>query len=263
VEVGGCRVLVLDSSHGACKPCVEQVERIKKRWGDQVQVIAGNIASYDSAMYLLSATYKPDALKVGIGPGSICTTRSVTGHGVPQLTAVHEVWRAVRDAHYPVPIIADGGVRTSGDIVKLLAVGASSIMVGSLLAGTAESPGQVIVKQGKKYKQIRGMGSRSAMEERAGSRMRYHRNNGINSSKTEALTSKQKEKMVPEGVEGLVEYKGQVQSVLNMLFGGIQSGLAHSGANTIDTFRTQATIWQQSTVGLAEGNPHDIAHITH
>ena len=264
VETGGCRVLVLDSSHGACSPCIAQIKRLRLRWGDSVQIIAGNIASYESAMYLLTAEHKPDALKVGIGPGSICTTRSVTGHGVPQLTAIYEVWRAVRDSKYPVPIIADGGIRTSGDIVKLLAVGASAVMVGSLLAGTAESPGQIIVKQGKKFKQIRGMGSRSAMEERAGSRIRYHRDSSVSTSKTtETITSKQKEKMVPEGVEGLVEYKGPVQRLLTTLQGGISSGLAHSGANTIDLFRTKATMWQQSMVGLAEGNPHDIAHITH
>jgi IMP dehydrogenase len=262
VEVGGCRVLVLDSSHGACSPCKNQIKRLRERWGDSVQIIAGNIASYDSAMYLLTADHKPDALKVGIGPGSICTTRQVTGHGVPQLTAVHEVWRAVRDSKYPVPIIADGGVRTSGDIVKLLAVGASAIMVGSMLAGTAESPGQIIVKQGKKFKQIRGMGSRAAMEERAGSRLRYHRDDGVVKSKSETITSRQKEKMVPEGVEGLVEYKGPVQRLLTTIHGGVQSGLAHTGANTIDSFRTKASMWQQSTAGLTEGNPHDIFHVT-
>jgi len=262
VENGGCRVLVLDSSHGACAPCRAQIKRIRERWGDSVQIIAGNIASYDSAMYLLTADHKPDALKVGIGPGSICTTRSVTGHGVPQLTAVYEVWRAVRDSKYPVPIIADGGIRTSGDIVKLLSVGASAIMVGSLLAGTAESPGQIIVKQGKKYKNIRGMGSRSAMESRSGSRLRYHREDEVAVAKTETITSKQKEKMVPEGVEGLVEYKGPVQRMLNVLLGGIQSGLAHSGANSVNSFRTKASMWQQSIVGLSEGNPHDISHIT-
>lgn len=264
VETGGCRVLVLDSSHGACSPCRAQIKRFRLRWGDTVQIIAGNIASYDSAMYLLTAEHKPDALKVGIGPGSICTTRSVTGHGVPQLTAVYEVWRAVRDSKYPVPIIADGGIRTSGDIVKLLACGASSVMLGSLLAGTAESPGQIVVKDGKKFKQIRGMGSRSAMESRAGSRVRYHRDNGVATSKsTDTITSKQKEKMVPEGVEGLVEYKGPVQRLLTTLQGGISSGLAHSGANTIDSFRPKVSMWQQSTAGLAEGNPHDIAHVTH
>lgn len=177
-------------------------------------------------MYLLEGDFKPDALKVGIGPGSICTTRSVTGTGVPQVTAVYEVWRAIRDygakTGYYIPIIADGGIRTSGDIVKCFAVGASGIMLGSVFAGTAEgkainlliaypypypsAPGQVIVKDGKKYKFIRGMGSRSAMEERSGSRIRYDRQ--TNKATGELLTSKEKEKIVPEGVEGLVEFKG-------------------------------------------------------
>lgn len=282
VEVGGCRVLVLDSSHGACSPSRNQIKRLRERFGDAVQIIAGNIASYDSAMYLLSGDHKPDALKVGIGPGSICTTRQVTGHGVPQLTAIFEVWRAVRDSGYPVPVIADGGIRTSGDIVKLLAVGASAVMMGSMLAGTSESPGQIIVKAGKKFKQIRGMGSRAAMEERAGSRMRYLRDVVATPSdvakkaeeiaesaakaakkESETITSKQKEKMVPEGVEGLVEYKGTVHRLLATIQGGIQSGLAHTGAKTIAEFRTKASMWHQSTVGLAEGNPHDIAHVTH
>lgn len=278
VETGGCKVLVLDSSHGACSPCRSQIKRLRERFGDSVQIIAGNIASYDSAMYLLTAEHKPDALKVGIGPGSICTTRQVTGHGVPQLTAVYEVWRAVRDSKYPVPVIADGGVRTSGDIVKLLAVGASAVMVGSMLAGTTESPGQIIIKAGKKYKQIRGMGSRAAMESRAGSRMRYHRDVAATPSAdakksdsdakpkakvTDTITSKQKEKMVPEGVEGMVEYRGSVHHLLSVIQGGIQSGLAHSGANTIDSFRAKASMWRQSTVGLAEGNPHDISNVTH
>lgn len=321
VEIGGCKVLVLDSSHGACSPCRSQIKRLRERFGEGVQIIAGNIASYDSAMYLLTAEHKPDALKVGIGPGSICTTREVTGHGVPQLTAVYEVWRAVRDSKYPVPIIADGGIRTSGDIVKLLAVGASSVMLGSMLAGTSESPGQIITKAGKKYKQIRGMGSRAAMESRAGSRMRYLRDvaptpsqsskvasasnqnantndlqsknkdttqTEVSTSKqedgkntaaspsqpeaslgaektknraSETITSKQKEKMVPEGVEGLVEYRGSVHQLLSTIQGGIQSGLAHSGANTIDSFRVKASMWRQSTVGIAEGNPHNISHV--
>ncbi len=154
-----CKVLVIDSSHGACKPVKEQIERIKEKYAD-VEIIAGNIASYESAMYLLEGRHKPDALKVGIGPGSICTTRSVTGHGIPQVTAVYEVWRAVQDfgneTGYYVPIIADGGIRTSGDIVKCFAVGASSVMLGSVFAGTEEAPGKIIVDGGKRYKVIRG-----------------------------------------------------------------------------------------------------------
>jgi len=258
-----CKVLVLDSSHGACKPAKEQIQRIRERYGEAVEIIAGNIASYESATYLLDGKYKPDALKVGIGPGSICTTRIVTGHGIPQVTAVYEVWRAVKEHGdkngYYVPIIADGGIRSSGDIVKCFAAGASAVMLGSIFAGTDEAPGKVITDGGKRYKVIRGMGSRSAMAERSGSRIRYHRQEGNQSS--EELTNEQKNKMVPEGVEGLVEYKGSVESVVFELMGGIQSGLAHTGAATIKDFQKKASLWVQSFAGLAEGNPHNITNI--
>jgi len=216
-------------------------------------------------MYLLEGYFRPDGLKVGIGPGSICTTRQVTGHGIPQVTAVYEVWRAIRDfgekTGYYVPIIADGGIRTSGDIVKCLAVGASSVMLGSVLAGTEESPGKVVESSGKRYKTIRGMGSRSAMEERSGSRGRYFSQK--DQHVTEHLTTEQKEKLVPEGVEGLVEYRGTVEKVMSEFLGGIQAGLGHSGANTVPDFQTKATMWVQSFAGIAEGKPHDIHAIRH
>lgn len=250
-----CKVLVLDSSHGACKPAKEQIQRIKTKYGESVEIIAGNIASYASAMYLLDSEYRPDALKVGIGPGSICTTRQVTGHGIPQITAIFEVWRAVRDygakTGYYVPIIADGGIRTSGDIVKCLSAGASSVMLGGVFAGTDESPGQFIVDGGKRYKTIRGMGSRSALEERSGSRVRYHRQEK-DQTHAEELTIEQKNKMVPEGVEGLVEYKGSVEKVLFEFLGGIQSGLAHTGAGNVADFQKNAAMWVQSFAGVAE-----------
>jgi IMP dehydrogenase len=261
----GCRVLVLDSSHGACQPAKEQIRAIRAKLGDSVEIIAGNIASYDSAMYLLEDEQgaRPDALKVGIGPGSICTTRSVTGHGIPQVTAVYQVWRAVQDfgkrTGYYVPIIADGGVRSSGDIVKCLASGASAVMLGSMLAGTEESPGLVVLKNGKSYKTIRGMGSRAAMESRSGSRGRYYRD-GANQA-AEELTTGQAQKMVPEGVEGLVEFKGSVVKVLNVLVGGIQAGLAHTGAGDIASFQRNAALWTQGFAGIAEGNPHDITDV--
>jgi len=260
----GCKVLVLDSSHGACKPAKDQIKRLREKFGDSVEIIAGNIASYESAMYLLDSEWRPDSLKVGIGPGSICTTRQVTGHGIPQVTAVNEVWRAIRDygkkTGYYVPIIADGGVRTSGDIVKCLSVGASAVMLGSVFAGTEESPGQTVESNGKRYKSIRGMGSRSAMEERSGSRGRYYRQED-EQHVTEHLTNEQKEKMVPEGVEGLVEYRGTVEKVMAEFLGGIQSGLAHSGASSIPEFQKKATFWIQSFAGVAEGKPHDIQAI--
>eukprot|EP00005_Dracoamoeba_jomungandri_P006889 CAMPEP_0174269360 /NCGR_PEP_ID=MMETSP0439-20130205/40757_1 /TAXON_ID=0 /ORGANISM="Stereomyxa ramosa, Strain Chinc5" /LENGTH=535 /DNA_ID=CAMNT_0015358095 /DNA_START=46 /DNA_END=1653 /DNA_ORIENTATION=+ len=258
----GCNLLVLDSSHGACTPAREQIKALREVC-PQVDIIAGNIASYESAMYLLEGESKPDALKVGIGPGSICTTRRVTGHGIPQVTAIFEVWRAVRDygekTGYYVPIIADGGIKSSGDIVKCLASGASAVMLGSVLAGCEESPGRLVYKDGRKYKTIRGMGSKSAMEERSGSRGRYYSQK--QSHKSEFLTRGQAQKLVPEGVEGLVEYKGSVESVVVSLLGGIQAGLAHSGAGNIKDFQSKATVWTQGSAGVVEGNPHDILQL--
>jgi len=261
----GCKVLVMDSSHGSCKPVKDQVYAIKKKFGNIVEIIAGNIASYASAKYLLDGDHKPDALKVGIGPGSICTTRQVTGHGIPQVTAIFEVWRAVKEhgdrTGYYVPIIADGGIRNSGDIVKALAAGATGIMLGSMMAGCEESPGQLI-KDGRKYKIIRGMGSRSAMESRSGSRGRYHQKDS-KSHATEGLTSAQAEKMVPEGVEGLVQFKGTVEKVMLQLLGGVQAGMAHSGAICVPDFQANSNIWMQSFAGVAEGKPHDISDVRH
>eukprot|EP01126_Amoeba_proteus_P034188 TRINITY_DN3392_c0_g1_i7.p1 TRINITY_DN3392_c0_g1~~TRINITY_DN3392_c0_g1_i7.p1 ORF type:complete len:463 (-),score=95.75 TRINITY_DN3392_c0_g1_i7:78-1466(-) len=258
----GCKLLVLDSSHGACKAARDQLERIHEKYAGKIEVIIGNIASYESAKYLLEGKVKPDGLKVGIGPGSICTTRQVTGHGIPQVTAVYNVWKAVKDygdKHgYYVPVIADGGIRCSGDIVKCLAVGASGFMLGSALAGAEESPGMTIVKSGKRYKSIRGMGSRSAMEARSGSRIRYHRNE---EKKTENLTNQQKFKLVPEGVEGLVEFKGPLERILSELIGGIQSGLAHSGGACIPDFQSKACMWTQSVAGINEGKPHSIVNV--
>jgi IMP dehydrogenase len=259
----GCKVIVIDTSHGACKPARDQIGRLRAKFGESVEIIVGNIASYESAMYLLDNEFKPDALKVGIGPGSICTTRQVTGHGIPQVTAVNEVWRAVKDfgdkTGYYVPIIADGGVRTSGDIVKCFAVGASAVMLGSVFAGTEESPGQTVESGGKRYKTIRGMGSRAAMEERSGSRGRYHQQKDQHVS--EHLTNEQKEKLVPEGVEGLVEFRGTVEKVMSEFTGGVQAGLGHTGAATIPDFQKRATFWIQSFAGVQEGKPHDITAI--
>jgi len=259
----GCRLLVLDSSHGACKPAKEQIKRLREKFGDSVELIVGNIASYDSAMYLLEGPHRPDSLKVGIGPGSICTTRAVTGHGIPQATAIYETCRAVKDygdkTGFYVPIIADGGIRGSGDIVKCIAMGATAVMLGSVFAGTDESPGKLVVMEGKKYKTIRGMGSRAALEERSGSRGRYYRQQKEHTS--EELTEQQKQKLVPEGVEGLVEYKGSVEKVMSELLGGIQAGLSHSGSNRVPMFQSKATMWVQSFAGIAEGKPHDIKNI--
>ncbi len=262
VEEGGCKVLVIDTSHGACQPVRDQICRIREVYGDKVDIIVGNVASYESAMYLLKGTHVPDAIKCGISSGSICTTREVTGHGMPQMTAIFEVYSAVKFYHESnpdkkwVPIIADGGIRSSGDILKCYAMGASGVMLGSVFAGTKESPGQLIQKNGKQYKKIRGMGSKSAMDERQGSRKRY-----FTGEDKEELTTSQKTKVVPEGIEGLVKVKGSVESVMTLLSGGIRAGLAHSGAENIEEFRKKARLWSQSPSGTLEGRPHNIFDI--
>lgn len=254
----GCKVIVIDTSHGACSAVIDMLDYIKDNY-PQIQVIVGNIASYESTVYLISTgKYKPDALRVGISVGSICTTRRVTGHGMPQLTAIHNVWRALNDYNMTnIPIIADGGIRFSGDIVKALAVGASCVMLGNVLAGTDESPGKIVINNGHKYKIVRGMGSRSAMEKRSGSgsRSRYFSEN------TSQLTINQKSKLVPEGIEGLTKYRGPLSSVLNSLIGGIKAGMGHSGAHNINDFRKKATMWTQSNVGVIEANPHGLEKI--
>jgi len=254
----GCKVLVIDTSHGACTPVVEIVGKIKQKYGEKVDLIVGNIASYESAAYLLKQKYKPDALRVGISVGSICTTRRVTGHGMPQMTAIFQVWKAVNELNLDIPIIADGGIRYSGDIVKALAAGASGVMMGSIFGGAEESPGQVITHKGGKFKMVRGMASRGAMESRAGSRMRYF---DKSSEKVDLLTNQQKMKITPEGVEGLTKYRGTVEDIMNEFLGGIRAGLAHSGAKNINEFRGKVTGWRQSYTGIIEAQPHSIINI--
>lgn len=254
----GCKLIVIDTSHGSCKVVVDMVDYIKENYPD-IEVIAGNVAGYHATTALVTkGKHVPDAIRCGISVGSICTTRQVTGHGLPQLTSINNVWRALRDNKLDdIPIIADGGIRYSGDIVKALAVGASTVMLGSVLAGTDESPGKIVINNGHKYKRIRGMGSRSAMERRngEGSRARYFNNN------LGPLTNNQKKKIVPEGVEGLTKYKGSTSSVLNELTGGIRAGLGHSGAKNIDEFRNKATMWIQSSTGIIESRPHSLEKI--
>ncbi len=261
----GCRVLVIDTSHGASKPARDQIGRIREVYGHRADIIVGNVASHSSATYLLEGKYLPDAIKCGISVGSICTTREVTGHGVPQMTAIYRVYCAVAtycllDIKRPwIPIIADGGIRNSGDILKCYAMGASGVMLGSIFGGTKESPGTQVHKGGKTYKKIRGMGCKSAMEERQGSRKRYGFKE--NDDDEEGLTKVQKTKVVPEGIEGLVQVQGSVESVMTKLCGGIRGGLAHSGSKSIREFQKTAVLWSQSSVGALEGKPHDIFDI--
>ena len=257
-----CKIIVIDTSHGANSQVVEMLIWAKTKYPN-LQVIIGNIASYDSCKFIIEECEKkdvtPDALRVGISIGSICTTRRVTGHGMPQLTAIHQVWKALNDMDVTdIPIIADGGIRYSGDIVKALAVGASCVMLGNVFAGCDESPGKMVVMNGHKFKTVRGMGSKSAMQDRDGSRMRYLSTTG---EKQKALTNQQKVKLVAEGVEAHTKYRGPVENIMSELAGGVRSGLAHSGAKNIDEFRQKCKIWLQSSAGINEGNPHSLEKI--
>ena len=214
----GVDLVVVDTAHGHSRGVLDTVKRIKARWADH-QVVAGNIATAEGARALVDAG--ADAVKVGIGPGSICTTRIVAGVGVPQISAVANVAAALRDAD--VPVISDGGIRFSGDIAKAIAAGADAVMIGGLFAGTEESPGEVELYQGASYKSYRGMGSLGAMGERHGSADRYFQ---------DAAT--ELEKLVPEGVEGRVPYKGSVVAILHQLSGGLRAAMGYTGSRNID-----------------------------
>jgi IMP dehydrogenase len=219
------------------------VERIKAKWGDQ-QVIAGNIATVEAARALVDAG--ADAVKVGIGPGSICTTRIVAGVGVPQISAVSNVADALRDTD--VPVISDGGIRFSGDVAKAIVAGAHAVMIGSLFAGTEESPGEVELYQGASYKSYRGMGSLGAMAERHGSADRYFQ---------DAAT--ELEKLVPEGVEGRVPYKGSVVSIVHQLAGGLRAAMGYTGSANITEMRTRPVFVRITNAGIRESHVHDVS----
>ena len=235
----GCDVVVVDTAHGHSKNVIDTVRAIKKAC--PIPVVAGNVGSHDGAKALVDAG--ADGVKVGIGPGSICTTRIVTGCGVPQLTAVLDAVRACAPAN--VPVIADGGVRQSGDIVKAVAAGASCVMLGSLLAGLDESPGETILYRGRSFKTVRGMGSLGAMEQ--GSADRYAQGE-----------VKERMKYVPEGVEGMVPYKGAVADFVYQLTGGLRSGMGYNGARTLPELAAKAKFLRVTPAGLRESHPHDI-----
>ena len=235
-----CDVIIIDTAHGHNRDVACAVERVK-RLSNSAQVVAGNVATYEATKALIDAG--ADAVKVGIGPGSICTTRVVAGVGVPQLTAVMEAARAARDAG--VPIIADGGLRTSGDAAKALAAGASTIMVGSLLAGTTEAPGETFLYQGRVYKSYRGMGSVGAMAR--GSADRYFQQD-----------IKDQMKLVPEGIEGQVPYKGPAKDVVHQLVGGIKAAMGYTGSATITDLQNRAQFVRITNAGLRESHVHDV-----
>ncbi len=239
----GADVIVVDTAHGHSEGVMERVRWIKSNF-DDVQVIAGNIATAEAAHDLVQAG--ADAVKVGIGPGSICTTRMVAGVGVPQLTAIANVAKALEGGD--VPVIADGGVRYSGDIAKAVAAGAHCVMIGSLFAGTEESPGEVELYQGRSYKSYRGMGSLGAMSQKQGSRDRYFQ------GETTEL-----EKLVPEGIEGRVPYKGSLSAVIHQLVGGLRASMGYTGCATLAEMREHARLVRVSHAGMRESHVHDVA----
>jgi IMP dehydrogenase len=233
-------VIVVDTAHGHSAGVMQTVQRIKKKYPD-VDLIAGNVATAEATEDLIELG--ADGIKIGIGPGSICTTRVVTGVGVPQVTAIRNCWEIAR--RLGVPLIADGGVKYSGDITKALAAGASAVMIGSLFAGTEESPGETILYQGRTFKSYRGMGSLGAM--RRGSADRYFQ---------EATTGE--DKLVPEGIEGMVPYKGSLQGLIPQLVGGLRAGMGYCGAKDIDTLRKVARFIRATAAGLKESHAHDV-----
>ena len=235
-----CDLIVVDTAHGHSKGVSDAVSRIKKH-SNSAQVIAGNVATADAARALIDAG--ADGIKVGIGPGSICTTRVVAGVGVPQLTAVMDTAEAA--ARLGIPVIADGGLRTSGDVAKALAAGAAAVMVGSLLAGTEEAPGETFLWQGRTYKSYRGMGSVAAMAR--GSADRYFQQD-----------IKDHLKLVPEGIEGQVPYKGPTTAVLHQLVGGVKAAMGYTGAATLKDFRDRAEFVRITNAGLRESHVHDV-----
>jgi IMP dehydrogenase len=239
----GVDVLVVDTAHGHSKNVLNRVKWIKKHF-PQVDVIGGNIATADAAHALVEAG--ADAVKVGIGPGSICTTRIVTGVGVPQITAIAEVAAALRNSD--VPMIADGGIRYSGDLAKAIVAGADAVMMGSMFAGTEEAPGEVELYQGRTYKSYRGMGSLGAMSKTQGSSDRYFQSadDGV-------------EKLVPEGIEGRVPYKGSMVAIVHQLMGGLRSAMGYTGSVDIDTMRTKPNFVRVTNAGMTESHVHDVS----
>lgn len=238
----GVDVLVVDTAHGHSKGVLDQVHWIKQNYPD-VQVIGGNVATGDAARDLVAAGV--DAVKVGIGPGSICTTRVVAGIGVPQITAIANVAEALQGTG--VPLVADGGIRFSGDICKAIAAGAYSVMIGGLFAGTEEAPGEIELYQGRSYKSYRGMGSIGAMAQTDGSSDRYFQDNLL-----------EWEKLVPQGIEGRVAYKGSLIAVVHQLLGGVRASMGYTGSQTIEALRTRAQFIRITHAGMRESHVHDV-----
>jgi IMP dehydrogenase len=236
----GVDVLVVDTAHGHSSGVIRHVQRLRQIHPD-IAIVGGNIATADAARALIDAG--TNVLKVGVGPGSICTTRIVAGCGVPQITAISEVSRIARKKN--VPVIADGGIKFSGDIVKAIAAGASAVMIGSMFAGTDESPGDMILYQGRSYKSYRGMGSIGAMKR--GSRDRYFQGD-----------ISEEKKLVPEGIEGRVPYRGKLRDILYQMIGGLRSGMGYAGSKNLEQLATSSKFIRITAAGLKESHVHDV-----
>lgn len=249
IEVG-VDVIVVDTAHGHHRAVLDAIERIKNKYSDQ-EIIGGNVATRAGAQALINAG--ADAVKVGVGPGSICTTRVIAGVGVPQITAIMEAAKACQKAD--VPLIADGGLQYSGDIAKAIVSGADSVMLGSLLAGCDESPGELIESGGKKFKSYRGMGSLGAMQSRGDtksySKDRYMQDDVLS-----------EDKLVPEGIEGKVAYRGAASEVVHQLVGGLRSGMGYAGAESIGALQKRGRLIQITSAGLQESHPHDVLDVS-
>jgi IMP dehydrogenase len=253
-------VLAIDSAHGHSSRVLDAVREVKKRF-PSIALLAGNVATYDGAMALIDAG--ADAIKVGIGPGSICTTRMVTGAGMPQITAIAEAYRAARK--HEVPVIADGGIKYSGEVTKAIAAGASSVMIGSLFAGVDESPGETILYQGRSFKTYRGMGSLTAMSQGSGERyfqgsadLAGSENGPSDVVQRERAKENRLAKFVPEGIEGRVPYRGPLEGMVFQLVGGLRSGMGYLGCGSIAELQEKAKFVRISGAGLRESHVHDV-----
>ena len=245
----GADALVLDIAHGHADHCIAMVEALRRQF-PKAQLVAGNVATQEGARDLVLAG--ADAIKVGIGPGSICTTRIVTGFGVPQITAIMDSVEGVREAGREVPIIADGGIQKSGDLVKALAAGASTVMIGSLFAGCEEAPGSPVIRDGQKFKVVRGMASLGAAISRK----------AAEKGQDESAESQEDwDKVIPEGVEAVVPYRGNVREVLYQLVGGLRSGLSYGGAHTIRELQETAEFIEITSAGVRESGSHDVSRV--
>ena len=239
MSISSVDAIVIDTAHGDTKGVLDILKRIKSKYKN-IDIVVGNVATANAAKRLIDSG--ADAIKVGIGPGSICTTRIIAGIGVPQLTAVMDVYEITKKHH--IPLIADGGIRYSGDLMKALVGGASSVMLGSIIAGVEEAPGETIIFQGRKFKSYRGMGSIDAMQE--GSKDRYFQHN-----------EEDEKKLVPEGIVGRVAYKGKLSEVMHQMIGGLRAGMGYTGSSTIDDL-SKSDFIKITTAGVVESHPHDV-----